>query len=103
MEISRMLLKRKTASLRKDFEGLYSEIKFSDFEEAQELKIVVHVKLQEAEMLDLTLEHVEKVAGTLKKVTYEDNIRQLKHDFHTAARRWKHIKSLHDRHEAVAA
>ncbi|HTL48822.1 MAG TPA: hypothetical protein VL688_12250 [Verrucomicrobiae bacterium] len=103
MEISRMLLKKKMSSLRKDFEDLYAQIKLSDYEESQELKIVVHVKLQEAEMLDLTLEHVENVAGTLKKITYEENIRQLKHDYHSAERKWKHIKSLHDRHEAVAA
>lgn len=103
MEITKMLLAKRLHQMHEDFKALYHDIKRFDLEETQELKIVTHVKMQELEMMLLDLEHLESVSGTSQQARVEESLRMMRHDFHAAMRKWLHLKSLHDKHDAVIA
>jgi len=103
MEITKMLLTRRLQQMHDEFLTLYRDIKRFDLDEAQDLKMITHVKLQEIEMLQLSLEHLNSVSGTAGQTNTEESLRMMKHDYHAITRKWYHLKTLHERNDAVIA
>ena len=103
MEINRMLLKRKTDQLRDELTELKQEIENANLKETQDLRIFLGLKRDEAEMLVMGLDCTPYEVGGREHARFEEDLRQLRHDYHSAARRWHQLLSKHHRHHQTTA
>lgn len=88
MEIGRKLLKVRLGQLIEKYAGLEQRIADLNFEEAKELKIFLHLKRQEAEMLETSIDQAQDITPQTNE-KFIETLHQLKRDFHIAHRKWQ--------------
>ena len=108
MEISLMLLKRKTDQLYQDFIALALEVAKHQFQDARDFRVTIQAKLEEASILNSTVENRDQISGDFTVDDLEDNFRMLKRALHAASKHWlllrsKNIKDVPKQQSSIAA
>lgn len=96
MKVSLMLLQRRLEQLHDSFTELKNKIKTSEyqaFEEVERLKIIVETKLQETELLAISLQEFEANPEAFQPIPFEETYRRLKRSNHIAWVNWRHFIS----------
>lgn len=96
--VTQILLKKRVDRLYEGFERLEQDTAKFDSEEAKSLRIFLHTKKEEAGMLRTSIEQQEEIPRELNE-KYIDDIRRLKHDYHTGHRRWQALYPAHSRRQ----
>ena len=99
MDISRMLLRKKTNLLRSAFTDLRQDIVRHPFEDSKTLQIIVQVKAEETEILYYLVEHIEAIEGNFEMTDLEENLNRLKRAYHSTSRQWNALCFKHARQE----
>ncbi|MBI3314016.1 MAG: hypothetical protein HYZ83_07255 [Candidatus Omnitrophica bacterium] len=99
MDISRMLLRKKTSQLRSAFTDLRCDISRHPYEDARNLQIIVQVKSEEADILFYLVEHMNAIEGNFEMSDLLDNLNRLKRAYHSTARQWQSLRAKHSRQQ----
>ncbi|MBI3307475.1 MAG: hypothetical protein HYZ84_06705 [Candidatus Omnitrophica bacterium] len=99
MDITRMLLRKKTTQLRNDFTELRRSIARHPYEEAKNLSIIVQVKAEETDILFYLVENLEVIEGNFEMSDLEDNLNRLRRAFHSTSRQWQSLHTKNTRRE----
>lgn len=108
MEISLMLLKRKTDQLCQDYIALAQEVAKYQFQDAREFRVAIQAKLEEVSILNSTVENRDQISGDFTVDDLEDNFRLLKKAHHAASKQWllirsKNVKDVPKQQSSLAA
>ena len=88
-----MLVKSKLVQLREELSNLDRQISKPSSKELEHLKIFVHLKLQEAEILSVAMDHLASTSEAPNRPNLDDMFRQLKNDARTAFVRWRRFRA----------
>lgn len=86
MEIGRILLKRRIEQFRIGFVHLHRKLSSLDTDEALELRIFVHTRLEETEVLEGQV-NLTNNPSAMQYREWTELLRKIKHDYRNASRK----------------